>query len=196
MPENRLHTEKALLLLSSRADEDAFTSLFHLHKHKLYAYVLGLTESVMHTEDIVQDVFMKLWYEHEGLANIANFRSYLFRMSKNLVIDQYRRMSQETLIISEMFQENPSHNHTENVVFLKETEKLLEDVINKLPAQQKAVYRLSREEGMSHEEIAVKLKISPNTVRNHIVQALSTIRKQLINHSDTLMLLAFTAAFK
>jgi len=194
--ERGLNTEKTLLLLSSRADEVAFTSLFNLHKHKLYAYVLSLTESVMLAEDIVQDVFMKLWYEHEGLANIANFRSYLFRMSKNLVIDQFRRMSHEALIISEMFQENTLHNHTENVVFLKETERLLAEIINKLPTQQKLVYRLSREEGRSHEEIAAILKISTHTVRNHIVQALSTIRRQLIQNSDTFMLLVFAAALK
>ena len=197
MVKHELNTEKALLLLAATADENAFSELFHLYKHKLYAYLLRLTESEMLAEDIVQDVFMKLWNEHESLADIDNFGSYLFRMSKNHVINHFRRMSHETLIISEMFQVNPSsHNHTEDIISFKETEKLLADIIEKLPAQQKSVYRMSREEGMSHDEIAALLKISPNTVKNHIVQAMSTIRTQLRRHSDTLIILAYIASFK
>ena len=197
MSEQAIKIEKALLFRASAADESAFSTLFHLYKHKLYAYVLRLTESEMLAEDIVQDVFMKLWNEHTSLADIDNFGSYLFRMSKNHVINHFRRMSHETLIISEMFQVNPSsHNQTEDIISLKETEKLLEDIIDKLPAQQKTVYRLSREEGRSHDEIAELLKISPNTVKNHIVQAMSTIRTQLRRHSDTLIVLAFIASFK
>lgn len=196
MQKREINTEKALLVLSSAADESAFTALFHLYKHKLYAYLLALTESEMLAEDIVQDVFMKLWNEHEALADIENFGSYLFRMSKNHAINHFRRMSHETLIISEMFQVNPSHNQTEEIIALKETEKILGDIIDKLPAQQKTIYHLSRQEGRSHDEIAGILKISPNTVKNHIVQAMSTIRTELRRHSDTLLILACLAGLK
>jgi RNA polymerase sigma-70 factor (family 1) len=191
-----VNTEKAILMLSSGGDEEAFTSLFHLYKHKLYSYLLSLTDSEMLAEDIVQDVFMKLWDEHEALAAIENFGSYLFRMSKNHAINHFRRMSHETLIISEMFKANPSDNQTEDTIALKETEKILEDIVDKLPAQQKMIYNLSRKEGKSHEEIADLLKISPNTVKNHVVMAMSTIRTQLRRHSDTLLMLAFAATFK
>lgn len=196
MLKHDVNIEKALLVLSSEADENAFTSLFHLYKHKLYSYVLRLTESEMLAEDIVQDVFMKLWDEHEALAGIDNFGSYVFRMSKNHAINHFRRMSHETLIISEIFQANPSDNHTEDIIALAETEKILKDIIDKLPAQQKMIYNLSRHEGKSHDEIADLLKISPNTVKNHIVLAMSTIRTQLRRHSDTLLILAFVATFK
>lgn len=195
--EQTVNIEKSLLLLAAEADEDAFAQLFHCYKHKLYAYVLRLTESEMLAEDIVQDVFMKLWNEHVSLAGIDNFGSYLFRMSKNHVINHFRRMSHETQIISEMFLANPSaHNETHDMIALKETEKLLGDIIDKLPAQQKLVYHLSREEGRTHDDIANLLKISPNTVKNHMVQAMSTIRTQLRRHSDTLIILAFVATFK
>ncbi|WAC13528.1 RNA polymerase sigma factor [Dyadobacter pollutisoli] len=195
--EQAANIERSLLLLASEADEDAFAQLFHLYKHKLYAYVLRLTESEMLAEDIVQDIFMKLWNEHRTLAGIDKFGSYLFRMSKNHAINHFRRMSHETQIISEMFLVNPSaHNETHDLIALKETEKLLGDIIDKLPAQQKLVYHLSREEGRSHDDIANLLKISPNTVKNHIVQAMSTIRTQLRRHSDTFIILAFVATFK
>lgn len=196
MSEQPASSEKALLILSSTGDGSAFTLLFHLYKNKLYAYVLRLTESEMLAEDIVQDVFMKLWNEHASLAGIDNFGSYLFRMSKNHAINHFRRMSHEALLISEMFQTDPSHNATEDLVALNETEKLLSDIIDRLPAQQKTIYQLSRQEGRSHEEIAKLLEISPNTVKNHIVQAMSTIRTQLRRHSDSFLSLALAAFFR
>lgn len=150
----------------------------------------------MLAEDIVQDVFLKLWNEHESLTGIENFGNYIFRMSKNHAINHFRRMAHETLIISEMFQADPTHNQTEDFIALQETEKILAEIIDKLPAQQKAIYHLSRHEGRSHEEIAALLKISPHTVRNHIVQAMSTIRTHLIRHSEIFLILALTASFK
>ncbi|WP_165940050.1 RNA polymerase sigma factor [Dyadobacter psychrotolerans] len=195
--EQTVNNERALLVRSSESDENAFAALFHLYKHKLYAYLLRLTESEMLSEDIVQDVFMKLWNDRSSLSEIDSFGSYLFRMSKNHVINHFRRMSHETLIIAEMFQLNDSaHNETQDMIALKETEKILGEIIEKLPAQQKAVYQLSRQDGKSHDEIANLLKISPNTVKNHIVQAMSTIRTQLRRHSDTLLILAGIAALK
>lgn len=192
-----LHNEKELLLLASQANQGAFTTLFHLYKNKLYAYVLRLTESEMLAEDIVQDVFMKLWNDHHSLNTIDNFGSYLFRMSKNQVINHFKRMAHETLIMAELFHQNPvGHNETQEIVALNEVEKILGDILEKLPPQQKAVYHLSREEGRSHDEIANLLKISPNTVKNHIVQAMSTIRTQLRKHADTMLLVAAIISVK
>lgn len=192
-----LHKEKELLTLASQANEVAFTTLFHLYKNKLYAYVLRLTDSEMLAEDIVQDVFLKLWNDHEALAGIDNFGNYLFRMSKNHVINHFKRMAHETLIISEIFKLNSTgHNETQEIIALKETERILEGIVEKLPPQQKVIYHLSREEGRSHEEIANLLNISSNTVKNHVVQAMATIRTQLRKHADTLLFLAVIAAVK
>ncbi|MBE9461439.1 RNA polymerase sigma factor [Dyadobacter subterraneus] len=192
-----LHNEKELLVLASQADQGAFTTLFHMYKNKLYAYVLRLTESEMLAEDIVQDVFLKLWNDHVLLDTIDNFGSYLFRMSKNQVINHFKRMAHETLIMAEIFHQNPvGHNDIQEKVALKEVEKILGDILEKLPPQQKAAYHLSREEGRSHDEIANLLKISPNTVKNHIVQAMSTIRTQLRKHADTMLLVAAIISVK
>jgi RNA polymerase sigma-70 factor (ECF subfamily) len=189
--------EKELLVLASQKDQEAFATLFHGYKHKLYAYVLRLTESEMLAEDIVQDVFMKLWSDHASLGSIENFGSYLFRMSKNQVINHFKRMAHETLIMSEMFhQTSGGHNETQDIIALKDVEKILGEILEKLPPQQKAVYQLSREEGRTHDEIANLLKISPNTVKNHIVQAMSTIRTQLRRHADTMLIVAALISLK
>lgn len=197
MKTQTLHGEKHLLELASQANEEAFTMLFHMYKHKLFAYILRLTESEMLAEDILQDVFMKLWNDHASLGNIENFGSYLFRMSKNQVINHFRRMAHETLIMVEILHQSATeHNETQDVMALKDVEKILGDIVEKLPSQQRIIYHLSREEGRSHDEIANLLKISPNTVKNHIVQAMSTIRMQLRKHADTMFLVAAMIAFK
>ncbi len=197
MKTQTLHGEKHLLELASQANEEAFTMLFHMYKHKLFAYILRLTESEMLAEDIVQDVFMKLWNDHTSLGNIENFGSYLFRMSKNQAINHFRRMAHETLIMAEILhQSSTGHNETQDIMALKDVEKILGDIVEKLPSQQRIIYHLSREEGRSHDEIANLLKLSPNTVKNHIVQAISTIRIQLRKHADTMFLVAAVIAFK
>ncbi|WP_221392449.1 RNA polymerase sigma factor [Dyadobacter sp. NIV53] len=192
-----LHSESDLLIRASQADEEAFTTLFHLYKHKLYSYILRLTDSEVLAEDIVQDVFMKLWSDHASLNTIDNFGSYLFRMSKNYVINHFKRMAHETLIMAEIHGQKPAGcNDTQDMIAVREVEKLLSEILEKLPAQQKTVYHLSREEGRSHEEIANLLKISPNTVKNHIVQAMSTIRTQLRRHSDSMLVIVSIIALK
>ena len=192
-----LHNESDLLLLASQADKEAFTTLFHLYKHKLYGYIFRLTESEMLAEDIVQDVFMKLWSDHTSLGSIDNFASYLFRMSKNHVINHFKRMAHETLIMTEICGQKPAgYNDTHDMIAMKEVEKLLAEILEKLPAQQKKIYHLSREEGRSHDEIADLLNISPNTVKNHIVQAMSTIRTQLRRHADSMLVIVSIIALK
>ncbi|QRR01441.1 RNA polymerase sigma factor [Dyadobacter sandarakinus] len=190
VPEKNSDIDNSILMLSSRADEAAFTTLFDRYKHKLYGYLLSLTGSEMLAEDIVQDVFIKIWTDRESLADVRNFDSYLFRMSKNHAINHFRRMSQEALIISEVFKADPSQNLTDDSIALQETERLLAAAIEKLPAQQRAVYELSRHQGHSHEEIADLLKISVHTVRNHMVQAMATIRTQLRSQADVYLLAA------
>jgi len=192
-----LHKEKELLALAAQADEGAFTMLFHRYKNKLYGYLFRLTESETLSEDIVQDVFMKLWNDHESLHSIDNFGSYLFRMSKNHVINHFKRMAHETMIMAEMYEQGSfAHNETQDIIALKDVEKLLNEILDKLPAQQKVVYHLSRDEGRTHDEIANLLKISPNTVKNHIVQAMSTIRTQLRRHADNMLFISIILSLK
>lgn len=185
------HEEKELLRLASQADQDAFTRLFHQYKNKLFTYVLRLTESEMLAEDIVQNVFLKLWEDPGLLTNIDNFDRYIFRMAKNDATNHFKRMAHETLIVAEIFHhKQPGYNETHELMVFKDVEKALLNVLDKLTPQQKAVYHLSRDEGKTHDEIANLLKISPNTVKNHIVQAMSAVRAQLRKHTDTMLMIS------
>ena len=179
-----IHTEKELLLLASQGSEPAFTLLFNRYKHKLYSYLLSLTASPEIAEDIIQDTFLKLWKNRSAMEAIDHFGGYLFKTTRNLAINAFKRMSKETIILSKLQSQQHSVNtKADDRLVVKEAEKLLYQTIQNLPPQQKLIYTLSREQGLKHEDIAQQLHLSSSTVRNHIVQALRTIRKKLEPHS-------------
>lgn len=192
-----VHKEQDLLQLASLGDQQAFTTLYDLYKNKLFAYALRLTESEMLAEDIVQDVFLKLWNNQQSLKSIDKLDSYLFRMCKNDIINHFKRASHETLILAELFHQKPvGYNDTQETVAFKEAEKILLEVLEKLTPQQKAIYHLSREDGKTHEEIARILQIAPNTVKNHMIKAMALIRSELRKNAFSLALIAASLAFQ
>lgn len=176
------------MLLSSKGDTVAFTQLFHLHKHKLYSFVFRLTGSPQIAEDIIQDIFAKIWIQKEQLPGIEKFSSYLFRMGQNYSINAFRKMAAETLALSKL-QQTPDYNSTDNYLNNKETSALLHTALARLSTQQKLVYTLSREEGLKYEEIAHRLNLSPSTVKNHMIAALRTLREAFNARPDVVGIL-------
>lgn len=193
------NSEKALLLLSSKGDTCAFTQLFHLHKHKLYSFLLRLTGSPQMSEDTIQDIFAKIWTQKEHLADIEKFGSYLFRMAQNQSINAFRKMAAETLALSRL-QSATGQNPTDDYLDEKETTALLHQALSRLSTQQKLVYTLSRDEGLKYDEIAHRLNLSPSTVKNHMIAALRTLRETFNARPDVvgslLLLLSVVACFE
>jgi RNA polymerase sigma-70 factor (family 1) len=179
------HTEKTLLQLASTGNEEAFTRLFSLYKDKLYSFALRLTGCKEKAQDIVQEVFLKLWQNQTSLNTIENFSSYIFKLAQNQFLNAAKRMANESLIISKIHSTTNVYNAPpDEKLECKEVESILHEVIQKLPPQQKLIFKLSREQGLKHEEIATQLQISPSTVKNHLVQSLKTIRKYLSSNLD------------
>lgn len=180
MVTNLLYDEKELLKLASSGNEKAFTYLFHQHKNKLFGYLFRLTNSQEITEDIIQDIFLKLWKDKSDLINIVQFDAYLFRMAKNQAINSFKNIARQTLLYAEYFDTLSIEDYsTDNLLQFDETQKLLNQIIETLPPQQKLVFKLSREQHLKHDEIAQMLNLSPNTVKNHIIQAINTIKQKL-----------------
>jgi len=180
----KLYEEGTLLREAAGGSESAFTELFHYYKDKLYSFLLRLTESPEMAEDVIQDIFLKLWKSRAGLTGIDNFGSYIFRMAQNQCLTHFKRVARETLILAEL-QREATVPDTENTEALRAMQQKLEAVVAQLPPQQRLIYTLSREQGLKHEEIARRLAISPSTVKNHMIQALSSIRKELAPYART-----------
>lgn len=183
------HNENELLQLAAGGGQAAFAELFMQNRHKLFSFLMRLTQSPEATEDVIQDIFMKLWRNRTSLTAIDNFSSYLFRMAQNQCITQFRRMAKETLILSKLASDAPpSRSTTEDLLAAKEVQEQLQQAVAKLTPQQKLVFTLSREKGLKYEEIAAELNISASTVKNHMIDALRIIRQHFHTSANALLI--------
>jgi len=180
LPENNLYDEKGLLLRVSEGDEIAFRQLFDTYRNKLYSYILKITDSKEAAEDVLHDIFLKLWTNREKLPEIEHLNPYIHRMAHNHAHNGLRKMAKETLMMAEL--EKGSYYESsdpDDQLVRKEVRQFIHDAINKLTPQQKEVFRMSREDGLKHEEIAQRLNISILTVKKHMSDALNYLRKEI-----------------
>ncbi|WP_442591284.1 RNA polymerase sigma factor [Pedobacter sp. AW31-3R] len=182
--------EADLLSLVTKGDQRAFTELFDAYYKPLGEYVFKLTESIEVTEEIVQDVFIKIWLKKEILLQLDNFSYYLFILSKNQTLNHLRKKANDEVRQLEWLKQFEEETYTpDHLPVIEEYRILMDQAIEKLPPQQKKVYKLSREERLKHEEIAKILNISPETVKKHIKLALRFIKNELSSQNDGVIIL-------
>lgn len=169
-------------------DESAFTSVYELYSEKVYRLAFRFLKDKAQSEEIVQEAFINLWLNREKLDPDGNLWLYLFVISKRLSLNSLRQIGKSSSLIEKLLQQiSELQNTTEEEVLAHDLENYAQELINKLPRQQQLVFKLSRVEGLSHKEIAEQLHISPNTVKNHMVEALKTLKSHL-KYSDFLYL--------
>lgn len=176
--------EKGYIEAASRGDEQAFESLFLHYFPRIKGFISGILQNEEEAEDISQDIFVSMWQNREKLNEIENLNAYLFRVAKNTVFRHIER----SLLFRDYLQlqtENASfaHDNNESIeeeLYAKELEYLIAIAVEKMPPQRKLIYKMSREEGLSNDEIAKRLVISKRTVENHLTLALSDIRKLIV----------------
>lgn len=189
MEQTTAYPEKDLLQQIANGDEIAFRKLFNEHWQNVYGVAYMLTKSAPLAEDMVQEIFLKVWMKREQLPQVANFRNFLFIVARNHVFTELRKKSKElpfTEQLVDYFTE--SRKDPEWQLVHKQATELMQQAIGKLPHLQKQVYELSRNQGLTREQIAAQLGISPNTVRNHMARALELIRQYLLQHTSGLVL--------
>jgi RNA polymerase sigma-70 factor (ECF subfamily) len=171
-----------------QGDEIAFEQLFRQYKNKLYSFIFNLSGSATIAEDVLQDVFLKIWRDRAQLTGIDNFNAYLYRMAQNTAINVLRRQSREALLLNEVQRLAPEGVQGHELLAAKEVQAALQQAISNLPPQQRKVYQLGQEQGLTYEQIAGSLGISTSTVRNHMVQALKAIREYIALHFPSLLI--------
>lgn len=175
------YNESVLLRQLAEGNEEAFRKLFLAYKDKLYTYICKLSGSAETAEDMVHDVFLKLWEKREALPDIDNLNAYLYQISRNKSINLFRRMAKETLILSEIGRDEgiPGSLEGENRLIHADVLASIREAVDKLTPQQRQVFLLSRQNGLKINEIARKLGITERTVTNHMSQALRFLREEL-----------------
>ena len=174
------HFDKGLLVQIAEGDAAAFSEFFHSYRDKLYSFILGICKSPQQSQDIVQDIFLKIWLMRSELSRIRDIDQYLFRMAHNHCINILKRNANELLARSESNLYAPVNLIEEEVEF-RETQAFVYRSIEDLPRQQKEVFILSREKGLSQEQISRQLNIAVPTVKAHMTQALRFLRSRCKN---------------
>lgn len=175
MPNCLQYDERALLAEIASGNESSFRKLFDIYKDRFYAVALKMTQSGEAAEDIVQEVFMNIWKNRENLLKVDHPSSYFFTAVYRKVYHHYRRLAAERKFLQSASPIKASENSTDEMILANECKEWISQAITRLPPQQKLVFRLSKEEEMKREDIARQLEISPNTVRNHLSDALKFI---------------------
>lgn len=180
-----LAEEKLILMKISRGDANAFAVLFNFYKNKVYGYAIAILQTEKSAEEIVQDVFIKIWIKRENLTTIENFGAYLRTVSRNETLNALKHVAitqkHEELTIKYT---NEFDLSTENTIQFRETKQILESAIQKLPPQQKLIYTLCHIDGIKQKDVAEKLNISPLTVKVHLREAIKSIKSYLKIHNQ------------
>lgn len=185
----KLHSEKELFSSISGGDEQAFQLLFGMYKSRLHDFAFRILKSHEAADELVQETFLKIWACRETLVSIEQPEHYLFTVIRNKAIDQLRKIAQDRTLRQNMWKRiSQPQNPTEEYLFEKESSQLVQEAFAKLSPQKQEVFRLSRYEGLNHEQIADQLHISKNTVKNHLVSSLRFIREHISRHSEAMMI--------
>jgi len=189
-----INNDNSLLLRIAAGDETAFREFFHEYSNNIYTVAFMLTKSAEMAEDMVQEIFLKLWLNRAALAEVNNIRNYIFIHARNHIFNELRKKADKQAFTDELLDYFAEVRDTpENALLQKESRQLLQQAILQLPAQQQLVYRMSRDENLTQEEIAARLGISRHTVRNHMAQALQNIKHFLETNANGLLLLSCIA---
>lgn len=181
-------SEKELLLRVAESDEPAFRQLFNRYHQQLGAHLVRITESAEMAEEIVLDVFLKIWMNRETLPEVRDFRAYLFIVSRNHALNCLKKKARE-LALRRRFEKEltnaPAGGHAQEEAYYT----LIDNAIDQLPSQQQKVYLLSRHHRLKYSEIAAELHLSRETVKKYLQFAVAFIRSHVRKHLYFLCLL-------
>lgn len=180
----------ALLIKLKNGEASAFEEIYNQYRSKIYSYALKLCKSTVIAEEITQEVFIKIWQKRDQLNPELHFGAYLKKIVLNDVLNHLKKVAREKTLQDELFSYlSTIKNSSEDRLLEKELLKTYEEAIAQLPPQKKIIYQLSRNEELTHDEIAQKLNISKNTVKNHMVEATKFIRQYVSKHGSIICFL-------
>lgn len=192
-----IQLEKEWLGRIAGGDEAAFTQLFGAYKDRIYTIALRLTSSATMSEEIVQDVFVKLWQKRETLLAVEHFRAYLFTATRNHVFNALKRQARHRHMVGELDQDWPDvQSDTDNLLLEKEYREVLAEAVGRLPDRQRQIYGLIKEQGWKRGQVARQLGISEETVKAHLMQAMRSIRAYCLTRLDLYIALALFGYFR
>ena len=171
--------ENEIIRLIMQGDEQAFEALYRHYRNRTYTLALTYMNDPALAEDVLQDFFLKLWQIRLTLEKIDRFEHYLFTALRNRLISELRKKDRQQKIRSYLSRENSWQPTAEQLTESRELHSAVREALQQLPEKQQTIYRMSREEGLNHEEIAARLQLSPRTISNLLSLTLNHLRTAL-----------------
>ena len=174
-------SEGRLLKLLGDGNKEAFDELYNRHSEVVYRTALKFLGNHENAADLTQEIFIKIWTDRSKYSDITNIRAYLSIISRNLAIRSWKKMARDRSALEEWAMQSGDERKDPNIddmIHLKGLEIFFAETVNQLPPQQRKVYRLAREEGLTYKNIARLLNISPITVKQHMVAANRFVRER------------------
>lgn len=184
-------TESDLLKSVAASDQQAFRLLYDQYARHVYGLSLRLVKSPEMAQDLTQEIFVKIWLKREVLAEVLEFRPWLNTVAKNAGRDYLRKkvLAPENDAYLSGFFSDMAPSAEEQLAF-KQLENAVKEAVDQLSPQLKTAFTLSRFQGLTHQEIALQMNITPTTSKSHLVRALAIIRKYLAEHYPEIAMVA------
>lgn len=190
------NNEQELLKLLAYGDRQAFTVLYMQYHGGIFNYLLKFTKNPLLAEDLVHDVFLKIWEQRGQLDIKTSFSAYLYRFAKNAALTQLNRIALYDAVRDEVMHRaslNTSSQTVMNEVEARQYEELLQKAIDNLPPQRREAFILCRQQGKTYLEAAEIMNISRNTLKQHLSLAVQSIKEYLLEYGNISLLMLLVA---
>ena len=179
-----LNDEHSLVLRLIDGDEDAFCELYAAYKNRLIYFVMRFLKSREYAEDIFQDAFTIVWQGRRFINPDASFSAYLYTIVRNRILNQLRDLANQDKLKEQILSQAVNYtNETKDTILANDLRQFISRGLQQLTPRQREIFKMSREQQMSHREIAEALGISVNTVQESISISLRTLRAYLEKNS-------------
>lgn len=180
MTKAKFQNDIAIIEAWQAGDSDAFEVLYQKYWRKLYVFARRTTPNAEDAQDLIQDVFAQLWMQKEQIDAAVFSESYLFAIVRNKLLDKIRKQYVREEYVQKILQSSSESDFsTQQTILTNDLNNHIHRAVDVLPEKCREVFQLSRFEQLSVDQIAQKLQISPQTVKNQLSKALQVVRFRL-----------------
>lgn len=159
-------------------DMTAMEFLYVKYAPQVKSFVYAFLKNEADTEDLVHDIFLKIWEERSRISHVLSFKSYLYTMTRNMIYNKLKKSGVHTRFV-DASSSNQANQDLEKKIITRDLLQHINKEMNKLPKKQRNIYEMNRAEDLTYNEISDKLGISPKTVQYHIGKVLIKLKKTI-----------------
>jgi len=193
-----MHNEPQLISEMQSGSEDAFILLYRYYSPKLFINIKRMVHDPVVAEELVQELFTRIWEKREFKGIKEDFTGYMYRIAQNLVHDFFRKMKSDAILLQKFrawVEEKAEYKNAEDLLQQQQSFAIINNAIEHLPVQQKKAYKLVKQEGYSYKKAAENMGISPFTVKEYLALANKSIRNYIYSKFDSPHELLFLLLF-